>query len=117
MVARAGDGFLSPFLMHKVLKQAAGEIEKITQISQFKYLIKTKSMTQAEKLLKVKMLGDRELIIEEHPFLNKCRGVVRCHTFSYMEDVTIIEEFADQKVVAIERMLTRGKPSEIKKRG
>ena len=77
MVARAGDGgFLSPFLMHKVLKQAAGDMEKISQIREFKYLIKTKSMAQSEKLQKVKMLGDRELIIEEHPFLNKCRGAV-----------------------------------------
>lgn len=116
MVAKAEDGrFISPFLMHKVLKQTAGEMEKVNQIRDFKYLIKTKSTAQVDKLLKLNSIGDRKLILEPHPFLNTCRGVVRCNAFNYIEDEIILKELEDQKVTSIERILMRGQQSKDEK--
>ena len=86
MLLKAKDGgFLSPFLVEKLLKFECAKAE-VKSIKDFSFLIKTQNEQQAEKLLVITKVGDREISITKHQFLNCSRGIIRCENLKYVED-------------------------------
>lgn len=100
----------SPFNLARSMSPL-GRMRNITRQRDGSILIETSSQEQTQRVLNLKKIGNREVVVTEHPRLNSVKGVVKCWDFVDMDEEELLIELKDQKVTAI-RQLKR-KPSPI----
>lgn len=97
---------LCPFIVGKSMKDLVGEIESTTtEANGNKYILRIRSQSQADKLLKMTSLFDgTKITVESHPVLNKRKCVIFCPEIKDVENDKLLIELANEKVIEIRRI-------------
>lgn len=95
---------VSPIFIHKGIKSICGEPLNIIKLRDGTLLVKTKSISQANQLLRGKMMFDMEIAVEENAKLNQTKGIVTCADLRYATEEEIMEDLQDQGVASVEVM-------------
>lgn len=84
---------ISPFLIKKVIDGVCGEVETCKKLQSGTILIKTKSFSQANKLIKLISLSPTiKVEVSEHKSLNFSKGVIYCNDLRNIPENEILEE-------------------------
>lgn len=99
----------NPFIIEKSLTNHAGNIEPCKPIDKgSKYLVKTRSRAQFEKLQSLtKLIDGTSVNIIAHPYLNSVQCVIVCNSLEGLSDDDILSEMKEQKVVSVKRFLRK----------
>lgn len=99
----------NPFIIGKAIERTCGKIESAnTEEKGSKYVIKTRSIEQAKKLLQMRELDDGTKVkVVLHPLLNRCRCVVSCREVVDMTEEELVKELSDQGIFAVRRITRR----------
>ena len=93
---------LHPFLVGKVLQATVGNPEAKRQRTG-ELLVEVTSRRHSEALLKVRHIGEAEVEVIPHPFMNSCRGVIRDETLSQLSESELIQYLKGQGVSHVKR--------------
>ncbi|XP_023226914.1 uncharacterized protein LOC111627548 [Centruroides sculpturatus] len=91
----------SPFLIQKLFESTIGHLKKIQKLRSGDLLVEAASPQQSEKLLKMKSLGDIQVIITPHTSLNSSRGVISEIDLMCEDESDIQIGLSDQGVTAV----------------
>lgn len=95
---------VSPIFIHKGIKSICGEPLNIIKLRDGTLLVKTKNISQANQLLRGKMMFDMEIAVEENAKLNQTKGIVTCADLRYATEEEIMEDLQEQGVSNVEVM-------------
>ncbi|XP_055621965.1 uncharacterized protein LOC129765582 [Toxorhynchites rutilus septentrionalis] len=95
---------VSPIFIHKEIKSACGEPLTTVKLRNGTLLVKTKSIAQANQLLRCKMLFDMTVSVEENVKLNQTKGIITSADLRYATIKEIVEELSSQGVCQVEQM-------------
>ncbi|XP_055916054.1 uncharacterized protein LOC129948926 [Eupeodes corollae] len=99
---------VSPFLLQRVIAKVSGPIDQCTRLRDGKILLKTKTLSQANKLIKLKTLNPFiKISISEHETLNGSKGVAHCPQFNSLSRDEILDGLKDQLVIDFKRIKTK----------
>lgn len=99
---------VSPFLIKKVIDSVCGEIEICKKLQSGNILLKTKNLTQAQKLIKLISLSPTiKIEVSEHKTLNQSRGVIYCNDLRNIAENEILEELKSQNVTEVKKILKK----------
>ena len=104
--------YLSPFLLHKALSVKIGELKSVKHMGPGHFVLQSKDEEQAKKLLTIKHIGEIEVSVTLDGARNTSIGIIKARCLIHLNDEFILSELANQKVIAVERILRRGRPKE-----
>ncbi|XP_058839623.1 uncharacterized protein LOC131695121 [Topomyia yanbarensis] len=105
----AGEGSLpkNPFIVGKSIETTCGgKIESAhTEERGSKYVLKTRSVEQARKLMRMnKLMDGTEVVVDPHPTLNRARCVVSCRDAIDVPTDVLTQELKSLGVVDVRRI-------------
>ena len=83
------------------------KVEKASFMSDGRLLVRTKTSTQTEKLLKARMFGDMECVVEREERLNQSRGTIHAVDLIDLSEEEIVGWLTEFGVVAARRFTRR----------
>ena len=89
---------LSPFLLEKALKAAAGNLKTIKRLEKGDILLEVSSEVQSRCLLKLNNLAGCPVLVTPHKTMNISKGVIRCKDLLNCEKEEILVELKTQYV-------------------
>nr|XP_042906831.1 uncharacterized protein LOC107454683 [Parasteatoda tepidariorum] len=98
---------VSPFLIHKALLSALGEVASVRKLRSGDLLVQTTSEKQATALSNSTTICSFNVTVTPHKSLNTCRGVISQAEFIDDEESMILENLQDQHVVEVRRIKIR----------
>lgn len=98
---------VSPIFINKGIKTACGEPLNIVKLRDGTLLVKTKSVAQANQLLRCKMLFEMAVSVEENSKLNQTKGIITSAELRYATMEEIKDDLADQGVCQVDRMMRK----------
>lgn len=110
---------VSPFLIKKVIDSLCGsEVELCKKLRSGDILIKSKSFTQAAKLITLTALSPTiEVEVTEHSTLNYTKGVVFSYDLKKIDEEEILEELKPQNICGVKKILKRDTDKTLKETG
>lgn len=102
---------VEPFIIGKSIEDLVGPIESAKSEAQCsRYVLRTRKVTQVEKLLKMTELYDgTEIEVKLHPTLNTSRCVIFSYDLMRKDEDVIVKELQPQGVIAARRILKSNK--------
>lgn len=99
----------NPFKLGMDIDRMAGKVIDVNRMKSGEIIVKTKSITQAKKIMKFNELpvSKTKVVIEEHKRLNQSRGKIYRYDFRSLTDEEILEGLKKQRVVGIYRQTRR----------
>lgn len=94
---------MSPFLVNKLITGFCA-VENIKKLRDGTLLVTVPTKQISEKFLSCKKLGEHNVKVSVHSFLNLSKGVIYNRDLLYSTDDEIIENLADQGVVDVKRL-------------
>lgn len=105
---------ISVFKVKRELKSSAGIVKRIQPLQEGKILlVEVYNAEQAEKLLKVKKLGNKPVKVSWHATMNKSKGVVACFDWTYLEEEELKNELKAFNVSDVRRVKKKLKEGEL----
>ncbi|XP_073821267.1 uncharacterized protein [Musca autumnalis] len=99
---------VSPFLIKKIIDCVCGEIEMCQKLRSGDLLIKTKTATQATKLIQIITLTpDIKVKVTEHSYLNYTKGVIYSNGLRGISEEEILAELKQQNVIEVKKILKK----------
>ena len=95
---------LSPFAINKGIEGVVGTPKSIKRLRSGDLLIEVSRSTQANNLLKTKVLVDVPVKVTPHRSLNSSKGVIRCLDIKDCSDEEILDNLASQNVSHLHRI-------------
>ena len=96
------------FFLKKGIETACGAVEQMQLLKDKSFLVKTKTLKQAQQLIQViKFDSALNVDIIEHERLNSSKGVINCSFLKNATDDEIMDELKDYNVVEIYRVKRR----------
>lgn len=95
---------VSPILIQKGIKSTCGEPLNITKMRDGTLLVKTRSIQQANQLMRCKMMSEIAVEVVENIKLNQTKGIVTCADLRYATVKEILEDLQEQGVCDVELM-------------
>ena len=92
---------LSPFVIDKALRAAAGDLKTVKRLQKGDLLLEASSSTQSRCLQHLTHLGDCPVSVTPHRTLNSCKGVIRCRDLVDCDKDEILSELSNQHVTDI----------------
>lgn len=95
---------VSPFLIKKVIDSLCGQIDSCKKLRSGDILLKTKSATQATKLIQLISLSNEiKVEVKEHNYLNYTKGVIYSNGLRNISEEEILSELKTQNVMEIKK--------------
>ena len=106
---------ISPFLIEKSLKAAAGDVKNVKKLNHG-LLIECQRKIQSDNVLKMNKIYDHEITASPHRTLNQCKGIIRYKggDLDELTDEEICNELKPQGVKAVKRFTTKRENTVIK---
>jgi len=101
-------GKLSPFLLQKALQSSVGTLNNVKRLQSGAVLAETDSPTYSQKLLALNNIAGAAVKASPHHTLNQSKAVVRCTELRSCLNEKIVEELADQGVIASSNIIKDG---------
>jgi len=101
-------GRLSPFLIDKALKAAAGDLKTVTRLQKGDILLEASTSTQSRCLSHLKDIVGCPVSVTPHRTLNSCKGVIRCRDLVDCDKAEILSELNNQHLTDINNITVRG---------
>lgn len=99
---------LSVFGVQKSLEGVSKDILEVRAMKSGDLLVLTKNQVATKAFLNMKSLGGlADVKVEEHPFLNKSRGIIFCRQLLNYSEEEIVDGLKEEKVVEVKRMMRR----------
>lgn len=99
---------VSPFLIKKVIDSLCGQIDSCKKLRSGDILLKTKSATQATKLIQLISLSNEiKVEVKEHNYLNYTKGVIYSNGLRNISEEEILSELKTQNVMEIKKILKK----------
>ena len=106
---------ISPFLIEKSLKAAAGDVKNVKKLNHG-LLIECQRKVQSDNILKMNKIYDHEITASPHRTLNQSKGIIRYKggDLDELKDEEICNELKPQGVKAVKRFTTKRENTVIK---
>ena len=98
---------LSPFVVQKALKAAAGDFKTVKRLQKGDILLEVSSAVQSRCIIELKNLAECPVQVTPHRTLNICKGVIRCRELLNCKKEEILAELKDQAVVDIDNITVK----------
>lgn len=101
---------VSPFLIQKVIDSVCGEVDLCKKLRSGIILIKTKSFSQASKLICLVSLSPTiKIEVTEHKTLNFTKGVIYTNELRYIPEEEILKEetIKNQNIVDVKKIMKK----------
>lgn len=97
---------ISPFYIDRVVKEHIGVVKSIKK-ERGKLIIETMHTEQSEDILKLDKLGEFEITVTPHNFLNTAKGVITCMDLRNCTTDEIKKELFSQGVIHVKRIYSK----------
>jgi hypothetical protein len=104
---------LSPFVIQKGIKGYIGSEGNIKKLRSGALLVEVTREPVARNLLKMTTFVQIPVTVSAHRSLNFCKGVIRSHELSQMNEADLLHELEDQGVTAV-KVITQKREGQIK---
>jgi len=96
------------FLLQKALQSSVGTLKNVKRLQSGAVLAETDNLTYSQKLLALDNIAGVAVKASPHRTLSQSKGVVRCAELKSCSNEKIVEELADQGVIASSNIIKDG---------
>ena len=89
---------------HDLERSIQGTPTKITELRNGSILVQTANQLQSTKIVQIDKLHNTEVIVQEHPTLNRTKGTIRSERFAKLSNEALLGELSKFNVTDIYKM-------------